>query len=263
MSFLIYRGNRLTRGAFRLRNELRNVGFNIKVNHRGSFRPSSRTTVLNWGASSFPHARVRAIINNPSSVSRAVCKLTTLSMLRDAGVSVVPFTSDRSEAESMLQNGKVMCRTLTRASGGNGIVVARCVDDMVGAPLYTKYVPKRHEYRVHVLKGKAVCVQQKRRRNGASSGGNTSLIRNAANGWVYAVNNVVFVNDDVRASVIAEACRAVAALHLDVGAVDILVGRDDNRAYVLEVNTAPGLESPTVIEAYVKEMVRWFQLPAN
>jgi D-alanine-D-alanine ligase-like ATP-grasp enzyme len=48
------------------------------------------------------------------------------------------------------------------------------------------------------------------------------------------------------------------ALGLDFGAADVLFNARRNQAYVLEVNTAPGLEGQTVndyAEAF-KEMIR-------
>jgi len=55
------------------------------------------------------------------------------------------------------------------------------------------------------------------------------------------------------------ALAAVSALGLDFGAVDIIYNEHENQYYVLEVNTAPGLEGTTVekyAEAFAKEFSR-------
>ena len=44
------------------------------------------------------------------------------------------------------------------------------------------------------------------------------------------------------------AVNAVKALGLDFGAVDIIYNEKENQYYVLEVNTAPGLEGTTLIK---------------
>lgn len=51
------------------------------------------------------------------------------------------------------------------------------------------------------------------------------------------------------------ALRAMAAHRLDSGAVDIVKQTRTGDLYVLEVNTCPGLSSPTVLEAYVNRIV--------
>jgi len=48
-----------------------------------------------------------------------------------------------------------------------------------------------------------------------------------------------------------EGLASVMALGLDFGAVDIVYNENDNKAYVLEINTAPGL-SGTTLEKYVE-----------
>lgn len=103
---------------------------------------------------------------------------------------------------------------------------------------------------MHVLGGVAAVVQQKRRRNGILQDTDQSLIRNYDNGWVFATQNVVYSSSTIEDSVKQQAIAAVQALGLDFGAVDICVNLEGSKAYVLEVNTAPGLSSPTVLAAY-------------
>ena len=112
---------------------------------------------------------------------------------------------------------------------------------IVDAPLYTKYIKKADEYRIHVFDGRVIDVQQKRKRRSIPNEEIDYQIRNTAGGWVYCRDNV-----DCPTSCNDLAIRAVAALGLDFGAVDIGYNRHDKSPCVYEVNTAPGLEGTTL-----------------
>ena len=81
--------------------------------------------------------------------------------------------------------------------------------------------------------------EQKRRRNEHADP--NWRIRNLANGFIYA-------REDVRPPecVTSVARRALDCIDLDFGAVDVIYNARQNRAYVLEVNTAPGVTGTTV-----------------
>ena len=111
--------------------------------------------------------------------------------------------------------------------------------ELVNAPLYTRYVPKQDEYRVHVFGGRVIAVQRKARRNDVENP--NWRIRNHANGFVFAREGVVAPQQ-----VIEQSIMAVAALGLDFGGVDVIFNRHRDTAYVLEINTACGLEGQTV-----------------
>jgi len=128
---------------------------------------------------------------------------------------------------------------MLRASAGRGIVVCEPGDDIPPAPLYTRYVPKYDEYRVHIWRGEVLDIQQKRRRNGEQ--GIDSRIRNTPNGWVFCREGV-----ECPEVVIEQARAAIKSLNLDFGAADIGYTRRNSRATVYEVNTAPGIEGTTL-----------------
>ena len=147
-----------------------------------------------------------------------------------------------------VRDGIYLARTKVTGSGGDGIVVVRPKDEVPPAPLYVKYIPKREEYRVHVAFGKVIFAQQKRRVIEREQTKDEKLIRNHANGWVFCPVDVESLTEDMKDVALA----ACASLGLDFGALDIIVGRDDGLAYCLECNSAPGLSSPGLIEAYSK-----------
>jgi glutathione synthase/RimK-type ligase-like ATP-grasp enzyme len=165
----------------------------------------------------------------------------------EANVNIPEYTTDRAEASRWVGNQEiVVARQLLRASGGRGIVLINTDADMVGAPLYVKYMKKRAEYRIHMWRGRVIHQSEKRmmgreRRPESFE----ARIRNHDYGWV-------FCHDDVNphAQVIEQSRLACEALGLDFGAVDVVWNEHYQRATVLEVNTAPGLEGAT-LAAYV------------
>lgn len=204
--------------------------------------PRQYRAVVNWGNPSplevGDHVR---IVNKPQSCSSAINKLSAMSTMQAEGVRVPEFTREPPEEA----RGIWLARTSLTGSGGAGIKVVRRGDAFPAAPLYVKYVPKLEEWRVHVAFGKGILAQKKLRQSNNEQTADQKLIRNHDNGWVFAPRTL-----DADQSLMDEAIKAVSALGLDFGAVDIVVGKDDGLPYVLEVNTAPGIESPTVKAAY-------------
>ena len=214
-----------------------------------SSTPPPSGSVVNWGCSRLPvdTGRAKRVFNQPQGVALATDKIACFRRLQEVGVPVPPFWTAKGDVN---RKGIVLARTTVRGSGGEGIVVVREGDNLPDAPLYTGYIRKDAEYRIHVVCGKVVAVQQKRRDSEAEQTPDQRLIRNHDNGWVFAVNNVVFRDDKQRQECEDASIRAVAGLGLDFGAVDLVVARKTGAPYVLEVNTAPGIESPTILEAY-------------
>ena len=213
--------------------------------------------ILNWGNTEIPNwhrdNRSNLWLNHATVVDRATDKVQCLQVLSDAGIPVPQWTVQRMIAEDWCRKGHIVyCRTLTRASGGRGIIIATHSSEIRSSPLYTKRIAIKGEYRVHVFNGKVIDYQKKRKREEAIENGDiTDNIRNIDNGWVYCRNNITRIEDNC-----ILALQAVDALGLTFGGVDII--RDINRrSYVLEVNTAPGLEGTTLINYTnaIKEML--------
>jgi len=213
--------------------------------------------IINWGSSDIPDwhrdERTNLWINHATVVDRATDKVQCLKILKEKGISVPDFTTSRMVAEDWCRGGHIVyCRTLTRASGGKGIHLATYSREIRNSPLYTKKLAIKGEYRVHVFNGKVIDYQKKRKREEAIENGDViENIRNINNGWVYCRNNIRRISDNERLSL-----DAISALNLNFGAVDII--RDINqKSYVLEVNTAPGLEGLTLINYTnaIKEML--------
>lgn len=205
-------------------------------------------TILNWGSTELPEEVLKCrVINAPERVAISVNKLSAFNAFRDAGVSIPDFYTNRREALTQVQNGAmVFARTQLRAHSGNGIVIMDPDHEdtwAVEASLYVKYIPKKNEYRVHVMNGEVIDVQRKglkeelRGREGINW-----KVQNLANGFIYVRNDGRQPPNAVTETALA----AVRALGLDFGAVDVIWNERQGRAYALEINTAPGLVGTTV-----------------
>jgi glutathione synthase/RimK-type ligase-like ATP-grasp enzyme len=205
---------------------------------------------VNWGCSKLPVNALpgQKVLNKPEACALAKNKLLTFQKFKAAGVPHPEWWTNKNEID---RKSIIIARQSLTGSGGDGIVVIRPEDkEVANAPLYTRYIQKTAEYRLHVVNGRVIAVQQKRKDGEAEQTADQKLIRNHANGWNFAINNVTFANDEQRNQCEQAAVASVAALGLDFGAVDLVVSKKDPRPYVLEVNTAPGIESPTILEQY-------------
>jgi len=200
--------------------------------------------VVNWGDSD--SVCYGSMLNKPYAVANAANKLITFKRLEQCDIRTVPYLHDLDEAIGFLNSKEdrvVYCRTKVKGCQGDGIVMARSPDELVEAQLYTGGLIdiKRKEFRVHVFKGMVLHVQQKRRRNGYKENPTFSdTIRNTNGGWIFGIKDVEIADETKDLCV-----RAVEALALDFGAVDVLQ-TPNGKGWVLEVNTACGLEGTTL-----------------
>ena len=230
------------------------LGYHVKmVLPDGRFKPKRSNKVINWGCSTSPtwNWTENHDLNAPSSVQRAANKLSSFWAFKNENLITPRFTIIPEEAQKWLNTGsKIVVRhTLTQHSG-LGIELVES-GELPIAPLYVEYKKKRTEYRVHVFKGEVIDTQQKKKRSAANRPDTFNVfIRNHSNGWVYCRDNI---ESDIFRDALA--ILAVEAVGLDFGAVDIIYNEHERQNYVLEVNTAPGLEGETLnkyIEAILK-----------
>ncbi len=221
----------------------------LRVGH--TYDAKRRDIIINWG-NSRPSSIIQVDhdLNKHEAIALACNKLKTFQTLSAAGFEYLPqWCTDRYHADQMLYNAtnggetlgneSIYCRTSLTSHSGGGIIIARYQHELVDAPLYTLGTKHKHEFRVHVFKGKVIDVQQKKKRlnyDGPSTG-----IRNHSNGWIYARCNI-----DPPQHLMDACCNAVNILGLDFGAVDVGYRERDNKVFVFEVNTAPGLTGTTL-----------------
>jgi len=211
-------------------------GFGVKKGH----------TVVNWGVADeakFPELDTEFnLLNCPDAVTRAVNKRKAFEIWAGKHVSTVPWTANKAVAQEWLGDGHtVIVRKLLTSKEGNGIVIVEPGEKLIDAPLYSKYIFKIREFRVHATREKAFATVMKVR--DPKQEPKSWKIRSYLNGFIFQRSNVPA--SDKRDAL---AVQAVNSLGLDFGAVDIIEDKH-GKFYVLEVNTAPGVEGKTT-ESY-------------
>lgn len=228
-------------------------------------RLSETALIINYGCASNPLWCWRGIrwLNHPHAVAISSNKLDAFRAFDEHDVPTLAWTTNPTEAKKWLDDGRnVFARTVLRGSRGDGIVLAEpgrlSMDGtsrhtLQRAPLYTRNFPKTHEFRVHVAGGRVIDVVEKKARNGMEP---DRTVRNHAGGWIFAHDAL-----STDPAGLADICvRAVAACHLNFGAVDVLAclgpstGRSNYRklkkAVVCEVNSSPAWECTETFNAY-------------
>lgn len=213
------------------------------------FKGTKDKLVINWG-NSVTNEEIEAanVLNKPDCVARATNKLKFFSLVEGA-LNVPPFTTDRETASAWIKSGKkVVVREILNGHSGQGIVLLQDeaswdAYNHARARMYVQYVPKKDEYRVHVVNREVIDVQRKAIASHVERRHVNFQIRNHANGYIY-------MRDGVREScppdVLEQALRAVDLCDLHFGAVDVIWNEHRKQAFVLEINTAPGLEGTSV-----------------
>lgn len=233
MTIWIYTGDKPSNGAKALSDA---PGF--KRLRTGKFvKPTD--VIVNWGTSKSAPVIGPAVLNDPQAIGRAANKYNAFALLAGESVSTVQWTANLAVAKEWQAAGHtVVVRKLLTGHSGAGIIIVEKGQELIEAPLYTKYLFKEREFRVHATPDKVIDTQKKVRDPNVEP--KSWKVRSHENGFI-------FVRSNIAASEKRDALakQAVKVLGLHFGAVDIVEDKKGN-FYVLEVNTAPGLEGQTV-----------------
>lgn len=229
------------------------VGKVLKV-QGSAFNPQPSDVLINWGAKMGP-CSTWIFRNRPGIVTNASNKLNFFRLMRDAGHAALipPFWDNKDDIPDAAF--PIVCRQSLAGHSGDGIVFSSNRDSLVPAPLYVGYIKKKDEYRVHVGKRPApnsidvvsgyeyvtIAVQRKARRLDIPPSEVNWQVRNHSNGFIFKRDGVNPPSSVIEAARIALECSG-----LDFGAVDVIWNEQSNKPYVLEINTAPGLEGQTI-----------------
>lgn len=190
--------------------------------------------VVNWG---IPQNKLRNVryLNDLSAVNIASNKLSSFKKLKDVGINVPTFDTNCSFADD---SSIIVARTVLSGHSGEGIVVGQ-PNELPYAPLYVEYIEKKREYRAIVVGDEVVDFKQKKKKR-EFEGERSEHVWNCDNGYVFARSDIIHPDGIDILSI-----NAVKALGLTYGAVDIIEDRGGT-LYVLEINTAFGLEGTTI-----------------
>jgi glutathione synthase/RimK-type ligase-like ATP-grasp enzyme len=227
---------------------------------QSKFNPTKNKTILNWGSSTIPKEYTNCrIINSPDVVHLCSNKLTFFQKFGEHP-SLIEHTTDHNKVLEALEKGHSICiRHKLTGHSGEGLEIFAPKDllqkELPKALLYTVYKKKKEEFRCHVVDNKIIDIQRKALRTDDERPETPNFqIRSHNNGFIYVRN------EEFDKAVIKIVETTVLDLHketgLDFGAYDVIYNSKEKKAYVLEINTAPGLTG-TTLENYVnafKEM---------
>lgn len=213
------------------------------------YRRRQSDMIVTWGkVAPSPHEKV-----GQEQAKHIACnKLLSFRKFTEHSVSCPEWTTSPQEALSWVSPTQaVVARYILTGHSGSGIHIITHENLHETSPiakLYVKYKKKKHEFRVHVFQSKVIDVTQKKRRAGFE--GRNNQIRNHQNGWVYCRENIQ--EPEGLQQLALDACAAIGLLS---GAVDIIWNEKENKCYVLEVNTAPGITGITC-QKYTDEILK-------
>lgn len=238
------------------------------LKHEGSrWRPRAGDTVINWGTGK--NWLPAKTLNKPHPVAAVVNKHTFFQSIEDLKVNadypqdqiprIPAFTTDITVARGWCgvdcqgRARKVVVRRLLNASEGRGIEIHSRPEDIPQAPLYVRYIPKSAEYRVHMVGDEIIDIQQKVLRRAVDPETANWGVRNTANGFVFQRQGINIPGD-----VKTQALLALKASGLDFAAADVVWHHRRGKAYVLELNSAPGIEGSTV-KSYANALRKYIE----
>lgn len=220
----------------------------------------SNSIIIRWGTREDINARNSIIYNNSRAISNATNKALSRRIFRDNNVSTPTLIESIDDYDNMQstansdRNNWVIARPHIHSKGKN-LVVIKDRNSFVShfnrnhsSWYYSEFVNKVSEFRVHIGHGKILGVMEKHNPN------NGNVAWNRAINHSEAFTRVRQGQCDERGlrDMLAESIKAVEVLGLDMGAVDIMM-TNDGSYYVLEVNTAPTLNSsPYIAEMWCK-----------
>lgn len=186
-----------------------------------------------------------------------VNKLGQYEWLKQKKISALEFTTSAQQAAAWVAAGDtVFGRKTLVGSNGKGIVIFSQQDGDVKkitpCEVYTLYKKKKREFRVHIFKNQVVSIVEKKKKHD-HQGPSDSRIRNLANGYIFAQE--VDITEDLRKKVEDVALKAsMVCAGSDFRGVDLGYNEHNKDVFVIEINSAPGIEG-TNVKKYVDAMM--------
>ena len=219
------------------------------------FRPDPNKIVYNMGHSELPIGIYNChIINHPATVAILSDKKETFRSMVYASIPTLEFAFNAGIAEEWLKDGfVVVCRKYLKSYGGRGIKIITPEEYSENTsvlptnyPLYTKYFPKKTEYRLHFTKSGVFYIQKKVvSREYVSQVGRENInwkVRSSSNGFIFQHSNLVVPDKVIElGEMLRDLVRNTCHEADVILAADVLYNEKRDLAVVCEINTAPGL----------------------
>jgi hypothetical protein len=145
----------------------------------------------------------------------------------------------------------IVCYKYTSSCGGNGVTVVTPEEVLPTVRLYSEYIPKKVEFRVHVnSQTNKYLILQKKLPSDIERTKERLNIRSHANGWIYSSEITPKYKELIKDVNLVTSARALLdRCKLDYGVVDVGVDASD-RIFLIEINTAPGIEKEDTLNYY-------------
>ena len=250
-----------------IKQRLEDKGHEVKILNR-KYPKDPEYLCVNWGQTR-PHPFNKDVINNPLAVNYYSSKIRFYSLIINhyddlitEDFKLLRLVKKKGVAEIFLNNGyNIFARQYTSSHGGKGIthhtpgdVLPEAKYYTVGLPHETKaeYFNRYIECRAHVVtdpNGVFWCQKRKMSDTKMQEYGFTydPYIRSYKNGWVFSYD----VDEAVDTESIEEhLVYFVKEFGLDFVAADLIFDKEEECWYLLEINTAPGLDKEKVFDFY-------------
>ena len=210
----------------------------VRAQDTGTLDDDRQDFIVRYGSSTGVRLRPsKRTFNRRWALGRYENRLQQMELLRLGGVTVPEFWATRPE----IVDGGLLGRSFgspgrqtTRGRGITPYLDGAVPPSSARHDMYVEFIPKDRQFRVHVINGATRTRELVLNESGPTP---TLAI------WNYS-NGTYRIPADIPSRIVPAALQAVGALRLDFGAVDLIT--HGHVAYVLEVNTAPGLGDPTL-----------------
>lgn len=243
--FYIFPYTQNSAGAIALAEELE--GKRI-LREGSSYKFKEGHTIINWGASDCPYPQA---LNH--DIRPVLDKLKFFERLQGTGLTP-DYRTHMSTAGEM--NYPIFCRTKTKGRDGAGIVIADNSTEIVPAPLYVQGVNKTAEYRIHIGRlpnGEVRVIGAQKKRKKIQTPEMTNIPSDPriwcgdTTGFIWKLGGFpIFVPQQVSSVVHAAFAKFP---ELTFGGFDVVFNEGTNKAYVIEINSAP-MATPETTKRY-------------
>ena len=197
--------------------------------------------IVRWGTREEIEVDKSCIVYNQSkAIALATDKKSSRETFIANNVNTPMLVTPNNFQESYLP---IIARPLTHSKGTN-FVVLKTPNDFLShynknnsGWYYSQFINKEREFRIHCAHGKVLAVMEKSNPNNGNIAWNRA--QNDTDPFTYIPWSEVD-NQNLKC-VLEEALKATKAIGLDMSGVDVMLC--NNTAYVLEVNTAPTLNT--------------------
>lgn len=212
-----------------------------EIMHKVNTMTLEDSIVVRWGTREDMTTNKGSIVYNKSAaIKNATDKKHSRELFEEKSVSSPRLVRPNNFENSMLP---IIARPLVHSKGSNFVTLnsreafIRHYNINNGSWYYSEFIDKQREFRIHAAHGKVLAVMEKIK----PSTGNIAWNRAQNDTDPFTYIKWGDVDTQNLKCVLDVALEAVKALELDFGGVDVML--KDGRAYVLEVNTSPTLNT--------------------